>query len=1753
MQRLGAISAIFFLCAGIFLGGCARRTPKKDDDQVQVDPNIKVDPDPLAKNKKDDKKKIDVPPKKVGLDADAQEKYDAALTDALASLAERKWNDALVAFETANGIQPNDFVQGEIAKLKDRIGQEGLAKNTVKNIEAVLNDGDAEEALRLTNEALKEFGDGDDADKLVLLRIQAEAIRNAEKKEGAEPRFARFKKEGDVAIAEKNLRAAVLAYEQAIEAKADADLVKTLDEIRGRLEDYDAFRKKGADLRRDPGQIEEALAAFKAAAAAWDTLQVRADIDDCQLALAKRRDTVAVADFEPRNDVGMPGAGAAIAEELLPRLKPKFDLVERGQFRQVLNELKVQQGFLDDPKQQQQIGKVAKARYLVVGSVQRLVGVSIRARLVDVRTGLVVQTAKVIAPTMEEALNQVPDLAKQLLMNDEQKMQFEQEVQQKAARPVPPAPEKPAIPPAPLVPVADAPPPAPPIMNPAPPVFVEAKVNVFRNLSPPPPDFVAPPVDPFQGVLRNRLLNASLEMGDYLFRVGRFNEALRNYEFAFQLAPDDFDIQLRLERCRPLVAPLPFVAPRPRLAVMPFMTVGNPFVVPPSLSTWTPANLSPYFAWRFEIVDPNEIYWYMGRMGVTMNDLLVNPNARRWLGRAVGARFFLFGNHIETASFDVNTYLIDSEFGFLRGTARINVRNPYELKLRLPELAELTLMTPAQQAAFLAAAQQKRFADLIFQGRQHMDARRFHEARAAFEAAVQIYPNDVQARVLLEQARGQAVFIDFQLARRAPLPKQQPFLEAQRRRQWELAQAAEAAHQRAIVEAAARDEAQRRAHFGVRLQAQNSLVSRAELAVQTKNFSFSIGLFQSALGIAPPPPAVVGVPVPVPAPPPVNFQSFAQARLEAERAEQARMTQLALVREATLRQEREKQLAAAQKQIQVERAAGQATLEAERKAEFERDLVAFNGAIKQGQGYMTQQKYEAALAAFQGAQRLAHTQKQQEQVNNYIDIIVQAQAEALAKTKDEKSAIDRRFAVERERRKSAEKQAQQNEEKYQLALAAAQSALAAKEYDTAQAKFQEAEQLFKTDAVLNGLREVESGRKAMLADGLRAEAEKKKGERVKQYLSDGKSALDARRYGDALEAFREAKKLAPDNLEAIAGLTQAEQATARLSADASRKSEEADRVQRFQRLLKSGQANLAGKQYEAAVANLAEAVRLNPTDAGARLALQKAETARDAALANATAKAAAKDRADKYQRFLGEGRLALNSKRYDDAIRAFGEAQKLLPGDATSRDYLADARAAQKAEEARIAQAAKQRAEEMKRAADLQLALTQGRAFLAARNFSDAAKALGQAQNLAPNDADVKNALRDLDQAQKQASAEAAAQKQRLTQFQTFLATGKSALAAKQYANAVKALASATTLIPDDKEAQQLFRQAQVEQRQAEEAAARARLNDLITTGQTALKAKNYEVAEKAFRSASLVDPNNPTILQGLKDAEAGRQSLAAAKLKLANFNLAMSQGTKALQTKDYKTAIASAQQALQLVPNDADALRLLQQAQTAQGNADKAAANFQAALDAGQKALAAMNYGAAIAAFNDALKLQPNDATVSKLLNQAKQGLAGAQKTANYQKAMTAGQNALTGKKYAEAIASFQQALKLFPNDKAALQQLNQAQQAQRDANKGVKMPPENPKGGDYDQAMQRGAAAEKDFRFADALRAYQDALKAKPNDKAASSRAQFAQHVTQGEQFLNNMMWLDATRELESARKLQPKNQYVLKLLQKAKNNGK
>jgi tetratricopeptide (TPR) repeat protein len=1341
MQRIASVS----LFAAVLLAGCSREEPAP----------APADTNPAAARQVAD---TGTPPLAAGQPVDVvvpslpgpnpQERYDAALLEALDLLADRKTAQALAALEAARAVQDTDQVRALIDRLKATLAQQAEAERTARDVRAVIHDGRPDDAIRLASAALQQFGPTDNAADLAALKRQADALAAAAAADSAAQRN-RLRNEAEAALRDNNLRLASVSLEQALQLGDDPAVRKQLDDVRASLARYDDNRRRAAELRHDPARLEEALAALKEASRAWDTLQVRQEIDDYTLALQKRRERLSVADFEVQGDVGVPGAGRALAEELLPAFKCRFDLVERGQLGRVLDELKLDaSGLVDNPKGRAAVGQLARLRYLVVGSVSPLNGVTLRARLVEVRTGLVVQTARLSAPTVNDLLPRLPQLAAELMMSDEQKLAYEQSLARQAAPPVEVIQAAPIPPP----PAPDLPPPPPVITyTPRPPAFGGLVIEDFNRL---PPVVVAPAPPPAASLYvasddpyRGRLLQLSLTLGDNLFRRGRWHEAHRHFQLALTLSNGAADVQLRIDRCRPnlpppppppvVVAPAPVVvlAPpppvRPRLVVFNFLVNSEPGLVPPAVGDWAADQCGAYFGGSYEVVERGEVCWYMGRLGVTMRDVLVNVSARQALAQALNVRFFLYGTIQQTASFDVTTHLIDAATGARTGTGSIHVQDHQELKLRLPELARQVGAAPAEQTRIAQAGKDSEKA--LNDGRQLLAAGNYSQAAAVTREALKKAPDSVALQALNQEAQAKAKQAALEEARKRELARQQAEAEALRKKQAELARQAEAARARAEQEAKARTDAERRLDEAREQRAAEQLRLQAQQALKQGQHDQAVQALQSAVALRPSD---------------AGFKELAQARAEAEKAARER----AQAEQARLAAEQKRKQEPAQAKVEAERKQREAQEAARRKAQEARDKAAQDQLLAQAKQALAKKDFAAATAAAESAQRLSATKQADDLLRQARE--QQALAAAERKGAQARAEAERRLAEQQKQKEQAEAKALRNQEAYQAALKKAQQAVAAKRYDEAVAAYQEAGKLYRTDVVLTGQRQAEElrdrERAQRDAEQKRQAEEAKRRAQVQALLAEGQKALAAQQFDKAIASFRSATQAAPGNVEALAALSRAEHARDdfaarnRQQAEAQAQKQAAQRKADYDLAISAGQAATKAGNHQGAVNSYTEALRLVPGDAQATALLRQAQQALLAARTPprptppptppaapakptptpppppkpttpppAPARPAPNAQAE-YGKQMQAGAALEKQQKFADAARAYQEALRWQPGDA-------------RAAALRNAQFAQHMAD--------------GKRLLAARRFPDAAREFDEALKLVPADAEAKALL----------------------------------------------------------------------------------------------------------------------------------------------------------------------------------------------------------------------------------------------------------------------------------------------------------------------------------------------------------------------------------------------------------------------------
>jgi tetratricopeptide (TPR) repeat protein len=1265
MHRFRAIAVLTGLIGGVLVCGCGKDARPQIDAPAerQADPGRTAGTLVAAQTAGQPWSALSVPAPELS----QQEKYDAALLEALNLTIDRKYSQALIALERARACQDTEQVRQQIQRVKTLIDQQVAADRMVQDIQTVLEGGKPEEAARLATAGLQQFGGSDDADRLAKLKIQAEALATAQLAQSAQAddraaHRARLRQEAEAAMGEKNLRAAAIAYEQALQLGDDADVRRRLDDIQGSLTRYDDRRRRAAELRRDPVNLEDAIVTLQQAAQAWDTLQVHQEIDDCTLALQKRRDRLSVADFEIRGELGVPSAGRTVADELLPAFKARFDLVERGQLGKVVDELRVEASELSaNAATRQEVGRLARVRYLVVGSVTVADGIIVNARLVDVRSGLIVQTARLAAPTPSDLIAQLPQLANLLMMTDEQKMAFEQQQAQRTVA-APPVVVVAPLPPPPVIVVSQPLPPPVIVFTTQPPDFGGLRPQDFDRLPPPAAsvEVVVQRDDPY----KQRTVQVAVELGDNLFRRGKYREAHAQFELALSLSPHHKELSLRIESCRPYLPPPPVVQPvpvvvaapapvvvvaRPRIAVLNFVVNADPGLVPPAFGDWASEQVASYFTPTYDVVERGEVCWYMGRLGVTMRDVLMNPSARVCLGRALNVRFFVFGAIQQTASFDISTHLIDAESGAKQGGGQIHVQDHQELKLRAAELVQQVQTNPAEANRLRQEALEKE--KILNEARSRFQAGQYAQTVSICQEGLKRFPDHAGLRTLEQQAEQKVQQAALEQKRKEELAAQQARVAAAQKQQQDAAREAEAARKRAEAAAATRTAAERQAQEAQRQKAYEDLYTGAHRALQQGNYPQAVQLLQSAVALKPTD---------------VASRELAQARAQADQVARARAAQEQAGREAEAKRQKEAELARARAQVEEARRKQEADELARRQAKAAEDAAKAAAAKKTAEDAAKAAAAKKAADDVERAARSAAATKAAEDA---------AKAAAAKKTADDaaKAAAAKKAADDAEHAARSAAAAKAAEDAAKAAAAKKAVDDAAKAAATKKAA-DDAEHAARATAAAKAAEDAAraSAAKKAAEDAAKVAAAKKAADdagraaQVSQLLTAGRNALNARQLDVAAKAFADAGKLAPGDPAVTKGIQDVEQArrAAAAAAEAEQKRRmEADarnRAAAYQAAMNTGKQALAAKRYDDAVRLFTDASRAQPGDAAAAAMLKEVDRLRRA----------------EYARLMPLGKAAMTAKKYDEAVNTYAAALAALPGDPAAAAALKDAQQA---------------------------------------------------------------------------------------------------------------------------------------------------------------------------------------------------------------------------------------------------------------------------------------------------------------------------------------------------------------------------------------------------------------------------------------------------------------------------------------------
>lgn len=471
-----------------------------------------------------------------------------------------------------------------------------------------------------------------------------------------------------------------------------------------------------------------------------------------------------------------------------------------------------------------------------------------------------------------------------------------------------------------------------------------------------------------------------------------------------------------------------------------------------------------------------------------------------------------------------------------------------------------------------------------------------------------------------------------------------------------------------------------------------------------------------------------------------------------------------------------------------------------------------------------------------------------------------------------------------------------------------------------------------------------------------------------------------------------------------------------------------ENAQSFQSLIASGDKEYANKEYIKAKTYYQEALRLKPNDASAKNKLD-----------NTLQKIREENKKEEqFFEHIDNGDNFYSNNELEKALAEYNKALKIFPKD----EYALG----KKQEITTILKDEKDKLDSFNEMVAL------GDNLLKQEKYAEAVMQYESALKLYPNNSAAKSKYQD-------AKSKKEVYDLKVSEFERLCSQGQEFTLRKKYAEAIDAYEQALQIFPA-KEISDKVTELQAKKQVADNYDAK------ITEADALYEDRSYNEAKAAYQEALSVIPSDSYALGMISRVDEIVNSPEYRKIQsdkakidsdFANF---ISKGESAESAKNYELALSYYVNALELKPNNADALAKKKNAEdmilyTEQQRKEQerlAAAEaerqrkeqIQSLINTGNQQITSKQYAEAEHTFNQVLALDPNNVVATEKLGV----IAGfyeeiqRQKQENYNRAMSEGQYAMDSRNFAEAIRQYNIALTNKPGDEAATQQLTFAQQ---------------------------------------------------------------------------------------------------------------
>ena len=491
---------------------------------------------------------------------------------------------------------------------------------------------------------------------------------------------------------------------------------------------------------------------------------------------------------------------------------------------------------------------------------------------------------------------------------------------------------------------------------------------------------------------------------------------------------------------------------------------------------------------------------------------------------------------------------------------------------------------------------------------------------------------------------------------------------------------------------------------------------------------------------------------------------------------------------------------------------------------------------------------------------------------------------------------------------------------------------------------------------------------------------------------------------------------------------------------------QAQNAESYESLMKKGNDKFSAKDFISAKTYYEMALKQKANDPTAKKKLDE------------TVKKIQEDgaRQEVFYAHLDAGDQYFGQQKYEEALSEYEQALKVFPEDKYVGSQSDAVRAILK--------------ERQDKQEAFDTAMSQGEALLAEENFDAAILQFETAIEIFPNDKLPKEKLAEAKQ-KKQLYTE------KVVRFDKLMEEAQQLGLRKNYEAAIEKLNQALELFPNDVEANSKRNEFQTAKGVVEQ------YNGIIAVADKLYEDKAYKEAKVQYQSAlavvagdayatDMIARLDPLIAE--QDAEeaariAAEQEAARLAAEAEAARLAAEAEAARIAAEEEAARLAAEQEAARLAAEEAariaaeeEAARLAAEAEAARIAAEEEAARqaalaaaeaerqatIKSMLDAADALFSQQDYPNAKVKYQEVVAFDEGNAAATAKINEIDGILAqmAAELEANYNKAMTAGNQAMSEEKFAEAIMQYQSALVFKPEDPAATTQLAAATKSEND-----------------------------------------------------------------------------------------------------------